>query len=48
MVMDNGLVQVTLSSPGGDITGIQYNGIHNVLETKNREGNRGYDIYTCI
>ncbi|CAK7339754.1 unnamed protein product [Dovyalis caffra] len=42
MVMDNGLVQVTLSSPTGDVTGIQYHGINNALETKNREGNRGY------
>lgn len=37
----NGLVNVTLSNPGGMITGIQYNGIDNLLENDYKENNRG-------
>ncbi|XP_059645438.1 probable rhamnogalacturonate lyase B [Cornus florida] len=40
--MDNGLVNVSLSTPIGTVTGIQYNGIDNLLEINNKEGNRGY------
>lgn len=40
--MDNGILQVTLSKPGGIITGIKYNGVDNVLEVRNKETNRGY------
>ncbi|XP_050378751.1 probable rhamnogalacturonate lyase B isoform X1 [Argentina anserina] len=40
--MDNGIVQVKLSNPGGIVTGIQYNGIDNLLEVLNEEANRGY------
>lgn len=45
--MDNGILQVTLSNPQGHVTGIQYNGIENLLEVNNRESNRGY-IYTHV
>ncbi|XVE95154.1 hypothetical protein REPUB_Repub02eG0072000 [Reevesia pubescens] len=46
VVMDNGIVQVTLSKPGGIVTGIRYNGIDNLLEVRNKETNRGYwDLY---
>ncbi|XP_052202154.1 uncharacterized protein LOC127807948 [Diospyros lotus] len=42
VVIDNGILQVTLSNPEGIITGIQYNGIDNLLEICNNESNRGY------
>ncbi|KAJ4851073.1 hypothetical protein Tsubulata_009590 [Turnera subulata] len=42
VVMDNGILQVTLSKPDGIVTGIQYNGISNLLEVRNEESNRGY------
>ncbi|BBN12848.1 rhamnogalacturonan endolyase [Marchantia polymorpha subsp. ruderalis] len=40
--MDNGYVQVTISRPGGHVTGIKYGGMDNVLESTNSETNRGY------
>ncbi|PRQ20949.1 putative rhamnogalacturonan endolyase [Rosa chinensis] len=42
VIMDNGTLQVTLSNPGGIVTGIHYNGIDNLLEVLNEEDNRGY------
>ncbi|KAM7515835.1 hypothetical protein LguiA_005418 [Lonicera macranthoides] len=41
VVMDNGIVNVTLSVPNGMVTGIQYHGISNLLENNN-EKSRGY------
>ncbi|GKV33542.1 hypothetical protein SLEP1_g42042 [Rubroshorea leprosula] len=42
VVMDNGILQVTISNPEGNVTGIQYNDIDNLLEVENEEPNRGY------
>ncbi|KAK2975649.1 hypothetical protein RJ640_000674 [Escallonia rubra] len=42
VVMDNGLLNVTLSTPTGFVTAIQFNGMYNVLEYRNKESKRGY------
>ncbi|XP_057783985.1 probable rhamnogalacturonate lyase B isoform X1 [Salvia miltiorrhiza] len=42
IVLDNGILNVTLSTPEGMITKITYNGIHNLLEQEYNENNRGY------
>ncbi|KAL1365474.1 hypothetical protein AAHE18_03G290900 [Arachis hypogaea] len=42
LVIDNGIVSVTLSIPEGYVIGVSYNGIENVLEPQNEEQDRGY------
>lgn len=42
VTIDNGILQLTLSKPDGIVTGIQYNGVDNLLEVLNKEDNRGY------
>lgn len=40
-VMDNGILRLTLSIPGGAVVGIRYNGIDNLLELNNPVYNGG-------
>ncbi|CAG7900023.1 unnamed protein product, partial [Brassica rapa] len=42
VVIDNGIFQLTLSNPEGFVTGVQYNGIENVLAFTGHENDRGY------
>ncbi|AES73958.2 rhamnogalacturonate lyase B-like protein [Medicago truncatula] len=42
VVIDNDIVQVNISNPEGCVTGIQYNGLDNLLEINNHESDRGY------
>ncbi|KAK2998244.1 hypothetical protein RJ639_024275, partial [Escallonia herrerae] len=42
VVIDNGVIVITLSNPGGILTGVQYNGIDNVLELHNKDLNGGF------
>ncbi|OVA10046.1 Rhamnogalacturonate lyase [Macleaya cordata] len=42
VIMDNGIVEVTLSKPEGFVTRVRYNGMDNVLEYRNHKENRGY------
>ncbi|MQM09174.1 hypothetical protein Taro_042040 [Colocasia esculenta] len=42
VVLDNGILQLTLAKPGGFVTGLGYNGVDNLLEVANKEDDRGY------
>ncbi|KAL2940329.1 Rhamnogalacturonate lyase, partial [Bienertia sinuspersici] len=42
VVLDNGLVRITIANPQGYLVGVSYGGVHNVLEAVNSESNRGY------
>lgn len=42
VVIDNGILQLTLSNPGGTVTGITYGGIDNLIELHNPELNGGF------
>ncbi|XP_073142946.1 uncharacterized protein [Henckelia pumila] len=42
VILENGILGVTISRPDGLVTAIKYNGIDNLLETTNEESNRGY------
>ncbi|CAM8936586.1 unnamed protein product [Rhodiola kirilowii] len=42
VMVDNGICQVTLSKPEGDVTAVSYNGLENLLEVRNEDSNRGY------
>lgn len=47
MIIDNGILQLTLSKPGGIVTGVKYNGVDNLMEILNNESNRGF-VCLCI
>lgn len=44
VVVDNGICEVTLSKPEGDVTAVSYNGMENLLEILNEDYNRGFVI----
>jgi rhamnogalacturonan endolyase len=48
IALDNGIVRVTISKPGGIITGIRYGGLDNLLEVLNKETNRGLFIFNLF
>lgn len=41
-MISNGVLQLTLTNPGGILTEIQYGGIDNLLELNNPSLNGGY------
>ncbi|KAE8715771.1 hypothetical protein F3Y22_tig00110160pilonHSYRG00445 [Hibiscus syriacus] len=42
VIIDNGLVRVTIENPSGYLEGIKYKDIRNVFERRNNNDNRGY------
>ncbi|OVA07811.1 Rhamnogalacturonate lyase [Macleaya cordata] len=42
VILNNGLVQLTITNPGGLLTGIKYGGMDNLLDLKSSESTRGY------
>ncbi|CAN1766502.1 Rhamnogalacturonate lyase [Linum perenne] len=43
VVIGNGIVEVKLTNPGGQLTGVWYNGVDNLLEVVNGEHDRGLE-----
>lgn len=48
VTIDNGILQLTLSKPDGIVTGIQYNGVENLMEVLNKEDNRGFILLRSL
>ncbi|KAJ9670319.1 hypothetical protein PVL29_026699 [Vitis rotundifolia] len=42
VVMDNGIVELTLAKPEGSVVGIKYKGVENLLSHRHKEHSRGY------
>ncbi|CAK9177746.1 unnamed protein product [Ilex paraguariensis] len=42
VLIGNGVLQITLTNPGGILRGIEYGGIDNLLELHNKDLNGGY------
>lgn len=42
VVIDNSILQITISNPDGHLTGVSYCGVNNILESPDQESNRGY------
>lgn len=42
VIMDNGLVKLTILKPQGFLTGVKYGGMDNLLDIKSNESGRGY------
>ncbi|XP_022773018.1 probable rhamnogalacturonate lyase B isoform X2 [Durio zibethinus] len=42
VMMENGILRVTISKPERIVTGVSYQGIENLLEVRNEESDRGY------
>ncbi|KAJ8644115.1 hypothetical protein MRB53_005863 [Persea americana] len=42
VIMENGILKLTMSQPDGALTGIQYGGMKNLLDTKLTQSQRGY------
>ena len=45
VVIDNGLVQVTIENPSGYLIGIKYKGVDNVLEYRHKNHDKGYALF---
>ncbi|KAJ0966186.1 hypothetical protein J5N97_027324 [Dioscorea zingiberensis] len=42
VILDNGILKLTITNPGGKLAGIQYGGMNNILDVKLDENQRGY------
>lgn len=42
--MDNGIFSITIACPEGTVTGIEYNGLDNILNDRNEKSDRGYTV----
>ncbi|PTQ26402.1 hypothetical protein MARPO_1996s0001, partial [Marchantia polymorpha] len=42
VVLDNGTVQIIITKPGGNVAGVKYGGMDNVLDASYKDSSRGY------
>lgn len=48
VVMDNGIIQLTLAKPEGSVVGIKYKGVENLLSHRYKESSRGYICFLIL